>query len=176
MSTESHTGFCKQSRSAYYEKKAKFISQWRGYCRTCSGLGGKYDMFDPSAAGVSLSPGYMIEFEPCPDCLEKDACPRCGERGLDIDPDDRARCGHCSWTEENAESDFSGEYCLPPEPECLCFEDDIPDVYLENQDLYKDMEIDIANDPVRRQASEDADQALMNLLRDYDNEKEDDDV
>ena len=37
-------------------------------CETCEGRGWVSVRFDPSPAGVALSPGWMEDVEPCPDC------------------------------------------------------------------------------------------------------------
>lgn len=49
-------------------------------CPKCRGTGFIAYKDDPSAAGVSLSPGYMIGTDPCPDCYEKSICPMCGQK------------------------------------------------------------------------------------------------
>ncbi len=48
-----------------------FMAGWfarRDVCGTCEGTGIVETRFDPSPAGVSLSPGYMIDEEECPEC------------------------------------------------------------------------------------------------------------
>ncbi|MHA2046156.1 MAG: hypothetical protein ACW99G_15295 [Candidatus Thorarchaeota archaeon] len=164
MSTESHTGYCKKRKSRYYEKKAAFIHKWGDHCRTCGGQGGKYGQYDPSGYGVMLSPGAMVEFHECPDCLDKNICPRCGENIVRRNDIDQTACLHCDWSEEDAESDYDGDYCLPPEFECSCYEEDEYEITREELEERQQLEIDLSSDPVVQARREDTDRSLIFLM------------
>lgn len=79
----------------------EWAERWPGYCRACNGWGGKVLKFDPSPAGVSLSAGYLEEFETCDECQCGDEvrCPRCGKVIEDWEQfqSDEAPCPHCGW-------------------------------------------------------------------------------
>jgi predicted RNA-binding Zn-ribbon protein involved in translation (DUF1610 family) len=113
-----HTKECEQQ---FVERSAAimtWINLWPNYCKTCSGAGASYSTYDPSPAGVSLSPGSMVDVEICPDCAEKGICSRCGEPVWD--PDDiEYPCPKCGW---------DGKDCCPPESECICDFMDTPDI------------------------------------------------
>ena len=57
---------------------------WPNYCRKCNGFGAAFEKYDPSPAGIGLSPGYMVESHLCSECVERGKCPRCGKE-LDDD-------------------------------------------------------------------------------------------
>lgn len=174
-STESHTDSCKRNRSHYYEKKAAFIVKWSDYCRTCGGLGGKYEMYDPSPPGVGLGSGFMTEFEECPDCIDENFCPRCMLQGTDTGEGfGHYTCSKCDWDSEEAETDTQGVYHLPEEPECYCYERDQIDIVEDELAIRTAMEQDLANDPERRARQDEVDNALMFLIGDNDREEEGD--
>lgn len=72
----------------------EFDERYPAYCRTCQGFGLVGDV------GYSPEDGFP---EPCPDCIEKGRCPRCGVIGLQLrldgDGDVMADCLRCGWTE-----------------------------------------------------------------------------
>lgn len=77
-------------------------------CEHCQGMGGFYTAYDPSPSGVSLSPGYMQDFDLCHKCLEQQICPSCGEY-ISIDDNcsyDVYVCEYCGW---NDADDFEFE-------------------------------------------------------------------
>jgi hypothetical protein len=82
-----------------------YDSKWQHHCRKCHGLGGFLYSYDPSPAGVSLSPGYMQDFDTCSDCVEQGKCPRCGKLIYPLDQvdkfnewlDNQTECPHCKW-------------------------------------------------------------------------------
>ena len=112
-----HTPQCQQAHTRYQVDKARYAARWPGYCHTCGGNGITCYTYDPSPAGVCLSSGWMIDCDPCPDCLERGICPRCGEEAWGDDDFDGepVTCPHCGWQEDNPD-------CLPPEPECYCWQ------------------------------------------------------
>lgn len=55
---------------------------WPNHCSNCDGWGVFYSKYDPSPAGVSLSPGYMVDVEVCEKCIDQGICPRCGEHTI----------------------------------------------------------------------------------------------
>jgi hypothetical protein len=131
-------------------------------------------MFDPSPEGVSLGFGFMTEFEWCPDCLEINKCPRCNALLREFVEDGRASCWHCNWSEEEAEQDIHGEYCLPEKHECLCFAKEEYQETHEELEQLTELEVDLADDPGRQKRQDDADNALMFLIgRNDDNDEGD---
>lgn len=90
-----------------------------GYCRTCEGWSASYSTYDPSPAGVSLSPGYMVDVAPCPHCTDapEARCPHCSSV---LPVDDNAEpiweCA-CGWAEgADGKPPFGGDFCLCFEP------------------------------------------------------------
>lgn len=94
-----HTPGCQER----YQKRSNWIAQWPCYCKACDGMGMK-EWYD-------VETGY--DGEPCPNCMEKDKCPRCGEMFLSSE-DEEVPCSHCGW---NWGSNMD-DYC--PEWECWC--------------------------------------------------------
>jgi hypothetical protein len=80
--TEYHTKSCIELGISLACARAAYAEQWPNYCRTCEGYGGFVSTYDPSPAGVSLSPGWMEDFDPCTCQTDGDwweaKCPRCG--------------------------------------------------------------------------------------------------
>lgn len=68
-----HVSEYEQARDAERYEKA-----WPDHCVSCNGHGGHPDYYDPSPVGVSLGSGSFVEWESCPECLERWRCPRCG--------------------------------------------------------------------------------------------------
>lgn len=108
--------------------QARWQARWPNSCSHCEGNGGFYSSYDPSPSGVSLSPGSIMDWDPCPDCTEKGICPRCGndlpliaykddETGeWAVDPDEtdaNKPCLRCGWNPN------APDFC-PPEMECWC--------------------------------------------------------
>ena len=118
------TDECK-ARQAQWEKEiAAYTAKWPHYCRTCNGAGGHWYEYDPSPAGVSLAPGTMTDYDPCPDCIEHGKCPRCAnEVWTEEDWDDGGpvTCPECGWKEDEPEI-----YAAPERPECFCWEEHLP--------------------------------------------------
>ncbi len=116
-----------KGNDAFNKDTKDYITKWSNYCTDCDGWGGSTSSYDPSAAGVCLSPGYFTEYDPCSECSEKDICPRCGDKTLvflDIIDEasglsaDHCECTSCDWVEQKTE----GMPQDPPEPpECDCF-------------------------------------------------------
>ena len=75
-----------------------YAAKWPGVCRKCNGYGYMESRYDPSPAGVSLAPGYMVEAEPCEACVCEGHCPRCGAPWPD-DGDDEyvGPCASCGF-------------------------------------------------------------------------------
>jgi hypothetical protein len=96
-----HTAECLHRTQLFTEAIAEYQARWPNYCRKCNGWGSKtvYDSIEAWGANCS-----MPSEEPCPDCLEKDLCPRCGVlMGLDWENITYAACPHCGWSEEEAD-------------------------------------------------------------------------
>lgn len=102
-------------------------ARWSEYCTHCEGEGGSVSYYDPSPAGVSLSPGYMVDWDPCPHCTEKGICPRCGADlplvtyedfdgtlVVDDETDPNKPCLRCGWNPDKPD-------ICPPLMECECW-------------------------------------------------------
>jgi len=113
-----HTDQCKKQHVDLQVERARYAAKWPNYCRKCHGEGFTWYTYDPSPAGVSLSPGSMEDCDPCPDCIEKGLCPRCGQKvwdGIDDwENNEPVMCPLCGWDESEPDS-------MPPEPECYCW-------------------------------------------------------
>jgi hypothetical protein len=73
-----HTEECLRRNRELALARGQWEAAWPNHCRACEGWGGREESYDPSPAGVSLSPGSMTDFEPCEKCGASDLCPRCG--------------------------------------------------------------------------------------------------
>ncbi|MEI7770113.1 MAG: hypothetical protein WCI67_09010 [Chloroflexales bacterium] len=71
-----HTEACAAARAA----QAAWDARWPHHCQECGGSGGIGYSYDPSPAGVSLSAGSMMDYEPCDCFAERGVCPRCAGR------------------------------------------------------------------------------------------------
>lgn len=114
---------------AYQKEIDAFTAQWPDYCAACDAWGGRYSSYDPSPAGVGLSAGYMMEYDPCSECVEEEKCPRCGGYCPlhETEKDDYSACTVCGWDERNKLPGLSPE---PPYPaECDCWEDELKDLW-----------------------------------------------
>ena len=109
-----HTERCQQDRVRIEKERQEYAAKWPSYCRTCDGWGGEWFEFDPSPAGISLSPGTLADFEFCPDCLGLEKCARCGEVVSDWG-DDEMTCPLCG-------ADFCDINIGISHHECFCRE------------------------------------------------------
>ena len=111
-----HTAQCQRQHVLLQVERAQYAARWPNHCRKCHGEGFTWYTYDPSPAGVALSPGYLEDYDPCPDCVEKGICPRCGEQvwtAESWDSGDPVICPRCGWEEAKPDS-------MPPEAECYC--------------------------------------------------------
>lgn len=115
--TMNHTEECQKQIDERMAAREAWIKLWPNYCKTCGGAGAHYSTYDPSPAGVSLSPGSMVDVDICQDCAEKGICARCGEQVWDSDNIEYP-CTKCGW---------DGKEGMPSEPECYCYFMDTPD-------------------------------------------------
>ena len=121
-------------RQAEFERSLKeYETQFPNYCRECQGNGEISYSYDPSPAGVFLSPGTMTDVDPCT-CLEQFHCPRCNKYvsewaewtpGIEWD---EITCPHCDWKLHIS----SG--CPETDGECNCF-----DEWVEARELQRDL-------------------------------------
>ncbi len=102
----------KAEREAYekYQKAlAEWQAKWPNACKKCGGWGGHTYKYDPSPAGVSLSPGCMTDFDPCeaPGCISEGNCARCGKPALSTIPgvceEGEGPCKECGWNYNDGE-------------------------------------------------------------------------
>ena len=100
-------GLFEQEYESYDEQERKreesiqaFKAQWPKVCMKCGGLGGFEYMFKPAPG-----PGYLMDFEPCPECSDKGICPRCGTENYEEWVQDEVPCPVCSWNWGENEGD-----------------------------------------------------------------------
>jgi len=115
--TEWHTKACLENTEHRKRLRIEYTSSWPYYCRRCGGWGGHWYQYDPSPPGVALSPGYMVDVDPCPLCCEQlGVCPRCGESLPEEFWENDAPCQHCGW------SWYGGDHLgIPEHWECYCW-------------------------------------------------------
>ena len=125
------TDQCKAQQARWKIVTAEYETAWPSYCRKCDGQGGHGYYYDPSPAGVSLSSGQMFDYDPCPECVEKGICPRCGNQVWTEDDfgSDLVTCSACGWKEEDPDA-------APEQPECWCWE-------IEEAALFRQTELEI---------------------------------
>lgn len=112
-----HSAACTVLTAKWILAASEFSLQWPHHCETCAGWGGQFYQYDPSPAGVALSPGWMTDFEECPDCMESGFCPRCGHNMPETwQTDEDDPCPLCGW-----KYDTEGR---PESPECCCYLDE----------------------------------------------------
>ena len=116
---------CLERKKKHEQAIADYKSAWPNFCRKCNGWGGHAYDYDPSPAGVCLAPGTMTDFDPCPHCIEKGICPRCG--GVNPDPeafcDEDYACIHCGWVQ--ADGGRPRDWC----EECDQWMDEVPNKF-----------------------------------------------
>ncbi|MEK6860492.1 MAG: hypothetical protein AABY07_00845 [Nanoarchaeota archaeon] len=116
-----HSQQCIKNQAKTEKEREEYLKRYPNYCRKCNGEGGESFSYDPSPAGVSLSPGFMIEFEPCDTCTEKGICARCGYIYPEVLDDDNyyqiddEKCPVCQFE--------AGKTYPIPSHECFCYED-----------------------------------------------------
>lgn len=132
-----HSKSCLDRLNAYRNEVKRFEDKYPNYCLTCGGHGGYWYRDDPSDSGVSLAPGFTVDFEYCEDCIYKGACPLCGG---DVTDNDLMVCRDCGWTENDRLIGLPDPSLL----ECDCCADcrkaecDFPpEVYRQFSDLYE---------------------------------------
>lgn len=108
-----HSQECRDRFEEYNRQVAEYFYSWPHHCKHCRGWGGFYSQYDPSPSGVSLSAGYMVDFDPCEKCCENGICPRCG-RLLDEYEEFDDPCPHCGFEFDGS---TDGE---PVDVECYC--------------------------------------------------------
>lgn len=89
-----HSKSCLDEQARHRTEVEAWLARWPGYCEECQGRGGRTIHYDPSPAGVALSPGWMSEFEPCDECVGAGRCGRCGAPMTEADK----ACAACGWS------------------------------------------------------------------------------
>jgi len=126
-----HTEQCLANTKAEDEWRAK----WPNHCKTCG------------AWGVQVTPGCSVPYgstsaqlpddvDPCPDCEEKNLCPRCGTERVWHD-DDNADNGFDGYHDDCPNCGLHCPACYEPTPEneglivaeCYCWEDQGEQIY-----------------------------------------------
>ena len=118
-----HNEWCIAQQEKYKSAKADFEEMWPKYCKHCGGYGYFMYAYDPSPAGVSLSPGYMIDVDICPECEGADE-PKCSLCGVSF-----PFGGFTEKQAEEVDGDMVGtKTCgcpinagMPVEHECVCW-------------------------------------------------------
>lgn len=111
-----HRKDCAENRTKWLIDRAYFTVLHPNHCRVCNGNGGENVRYDPSAAGVGLSTGFMEEFEYCPECVGNGLCPRCG--GILFYVENKDVCQMCGYTTDDK------IFNPPAQFECYCYEDE----------------------------------------------------
>ena len=94
-----HTEQCRKEQQTQQD----WMARWPTHCRSCHGYGQVTESYDPSAAGVSLSSGFIVNVDPCDDCTMQGLCPRCMQLGLTDEGNGRGPgigygpCTFCGW-------------------------------------------------------------------------------
>ncbi len=107
-----HTAECGEAHRQARGQRREYRREWPAHCRYCGGWGGFEETFDPSPRGVSLGPGCLHDFDPCPECAEKGYCARCGLRCSTAELAEGAPCPHCGFVAGRDEG------VPPPAPVC----------------------------------------------------------
>ncbi len=110
-----HTMACLRADARQGLIRGVWLANWPNHCTKCEGWGGFWYPFDPSPAGVALSPGVMEDFDVCPQCVECGCCPRCGEQIFPSQTAEVEQCPFCDFDFEHPEG-------CPPANECYCWE------------------------------------------------------
>jgi hypothetical protein len=76
-------------------------------CKTCNGTGGITSTINGAPHGA----GYwsMDYEEPCPDCVEKEICPKCDSKMIYDEDTATDRCQVCGYDESTGEVDITKE-------------------------------------------------------------------
>ena len=106
---------CEADWKLYTQLRAAYYFRWPHHCRACKGQGGTYSRYDPSASGISLGSGFMVDVDPCEECA--DGCPRCGTALPEDWWSDDEECPVCGWDWMRSYGEM--EACPEP-PECNC--------------------------------------------------------
>ena len=64
----------------------EYATRFERYCKLCDATG---------CATIMTGDGFKDVL--CPNCYEKDICPRCGTKSLDLDSNDEIYCKNCNW-------------------------------------------------------------------------------
>jgi hypothetical protein len=65
----------------------------------------------------------MVDFDPCPVCIEQGVCPRCAHAFTEAEwtfDGDETPCPNCGWNWRHNPDD-----AYPEQPECHCYLDEI---------------------------------------------------
>ena len=87
----------------------KYKSDWPNHCTVCRGWSGIFSSYDPSPAGVALSPGNMMDFDSCEECYDKRVCCRCAAPLGEKDDEKCPSCG-CVFGETEGLMDDCDDY------------------------------------------------------------------
>ena len=116
-----HTLGCWRFKIRKWIAYRRYVRRWPQFCRKCGAAGEIGGYYDPSPAGVSLSPGRMWDADPC-ECTEAGRCPRCAKPVFTEDDwtdDENVICPLCGW--RYGESDDTAP--IPPwSDDCGCWE------------------------------------------------------
>ncbi len=91
-----HTYACNEQFYSRLKGQLRFAHKWPHFCRSCFGWGFYFKGIDRRYPFSHIGP-----VTPCPDCVAKGLCPRCGE-ALD---EKREYCAACGWHAGHAGSE-----------------------------------------------------------------------
>jgi hypothetical protein len=106
-----HSALCNAGIAEYAWRVWEFQAEHPHYCQCCNARGFTFGPGEPWFGGT--------DFDPCPDCAEKNLCPRCRKSlGENFDWDNPI-CPHCGWRDPHAGGEAWIDY-IPERPECRC--------------------------------------------------------
>lgn len=108
-----HSPECIATDKKMEEEQKEWIAKWPNYCRNCKGWGGFMSHYDPSPSGVSLSSGYMEDFDTCIVCADNFLCSRCMTKNPAWEEGNETPCINCGWDPYYPDA-------LPPDPSGPC--------------------------------------------------------
>ncbi len=115
-----HSPECVAATERAQAARVAWAARWPNHCEACGGWGGATSYYDPSPAGVSLSAGFLQDFDPCAECSDKGRCGRCGGPVTDDGP-----CPACGWNCDDGMPQLQDGPCACVEEEMARYDADL---------------------------------------------------